>query len=127
MAVWFEDQLLLIRNSYKRQLTFPAGGCKRNESAIQAAVRELREETGIFASENNLVHAGQFESYSEFKSDRSDVFELNLESKPSIQVDRREVVSFEFATLQDAKQRNVAPVVRLYLDTKLPRSDQTPP
>lgn len=34
---------------------FPAGGAKQTESAKQAAIRELREETNIIKTENNLI------------------------------------------------------------------------
>ena len=47
IAVWSQGKILLIKNSYKKKYTIPSGGVNKNESIIQAAARELKEETGL--------------------------------------------------------------------------------
>ena len=115
VAVWHGDRLLLIKNSYKRGYTFPAGGLKRNESSRDAAVRELAEEVDVIVSPEQLRFAQEFESTSEFKLDRSTVFELRLESEPAITVDGIEVVEFEFVCLADIESRKLTSIARQYI------------
>jgi 8-oxo-dGTP diphosphatase len=60
VAIISNDQdILLVRNWYGNQnWTLPGGGVKRHETALQAAVREVKEETGLTIQESNLVHIG---------------------------------------------------------------------
>jgi 8-oxo-dGTP pyrophosphatase MutT (NUDIX family) len=45
-----QPQLLLIKNSFDHKWTIPKGHIDPGENAEQAAVREIREETGVEAS-----------------------------------------------------------------------------
>ena len=47
VAVWHGERVLVIRNSYRKSLSFPAGGRARGETLLDAARRELLEEVGI--------------------------------------------------------------------------------
>ena len=42
-----DGAVLLVRQSYRKSWALPGGLLKRNEDAIDAAVRELREEVGL--------------------------------------------------------------------------------
>ncbi|MEZ6116760.1 MAG: NUDIX hydrolase [Pirellulaceae bacterium] len=116
VAVWVQDQLLLIRNSYKAGFTFPAGGLKKGETPLQGAVRELREEVGVKINPEDLRFVAEFQTRSEFKLDTSSVFELRLPTVPTIHLDQREVVACTWVTFQQAVTSDVAPVVKAYLD-----------
>jgi len=59
-------ELLLIRNSYgprRRQFVLPGGGIGRRESPAEAAMREVREETGLAVEQLTAVsiHASNAE------------------------------------------------------------------
>jgi len=44
VAIWWQQQLLLVKTSYRRGYGLPGGGLERGETAAQAAVRELQEQ-----------------------------------------------------------------------------------
>lgn len=50
VAILSQDRVFLIRHSYLPGWHFPGGGVEPGESAPDAAVREMREETGLIAT-----------------------------------------------------------------------------
>lgn len=120
VAVWAENELLLIKNSYRDQITLPGGGCDGGESLPQAAVRELREEVGLQVAPQALSFWGQYVSRVEYKLDHINLFELFLEARPEIQLDQREVEWSTLSTLDAAMELNLFPALRNYLEDKRP-------
>ena len=117
-AVWHANELLLIRNSYKPGWTLPAGGVKSGETARQAAVRETREETGVDISESDLRHVADFTSRSEFKDDRSTVFEVTLDVRPPVSIDGREVEAAQFMPLSEIPMSQLNSIAAQYVGMK---------
>jgi len=115
VAVWSRGRLLLIRNSYKPGETLPAGGLKRGESHRQAARRELAEEVGLEVTEDQLEFVCEVMIQGRYGRDCSQFFELHLENDPDIQIDRREVVWFEFCPEAELPDRPLIRSVRCYL------------
>lgn len=73
VVVITNGQMLAIRNSYGwKRWTFPGGKIDKGESPIEAARRELMEETGIIPI--TLKQIGKFESRTEYKRDNIFVF-----------------------------------------------------
>jgi len=116
VAVWYEGQVLVIRNSYRRKLSFPAGGLKRRETPVDAAVRELGEEVGIAARSEDLLYHGEILNRSGYAEDHAHFFELFCDEAPTVRVDRREVVSAEFVAPDEALARGVVGAVQIYLE-----------
>jgi ADP-ribose pyrophosphatase YjhB (NUDIX family) len=69
-------QVLLVRHTYMRGWYLPGGGLKRRETLEQAARRELREETGLSASE--IALAGAFTSIVDGKTDHVLLFRARV-------------------------------------------------
>lgn len=116
VAVWHGERVLVIENSYRRRLSFPAGGRKRGETTHDAALRELREEVGIAADAAHVAYYGEIVHASGYAEDHAHVFELRCNAAPDVHVDRREVVWAEFLSPEDALARGVVGVVRRYLE-----------
>lgn len=49
-----DDKCLLVKPNYQDYWDIPGGGVDANESPINAAIRELTEETGLVVSEHDL-------------------------------------------------------------------------
>lgn len=70
VACWCRDRVLLLRRAPREagrnMWTFPGGGLRRGESELEAAVRELEEETGHLASAGDLdlVHQAEVDGSS---------------------------------------------------------------
>lgn len=57
--------------------TFLAAALKKNESAYQAALKEIREETGIIANIEDLKLISIHTNFENFKGDHVILFEVN--------------------------------------------------
>ena len=116
VAVWHGERVLLMRNSYRRKLSLPAGGVARGERPVDAALRELREEIGIACEESALRYVGEIVDESVYAEDHGHVFELRCAEPPTPVVDRREVVWAGWLLPEEALAQGVVPVVRTYLE-----------
>lgn len=115
VAVWYGGKLLLVRNSYRRTITLPGGYVRRNEERRMAAARELKEEVGVTVLPHRLTHAYHGTHTFEFRKDTLDIFEVELDSQPAIEIDRREVIWAEFKSPQDVLAMNIVPHLDEYL------------
>src|SRR5262245_40911647 len=120
VAVWHGDRVLVIRNSYRKLLSLPAGRCWRGETHREAAVRELREEVGVCVEQEELAYYGELVHRNHYAEDHAHVFELRCAAAPEVRVDRREVIWAGFLTPDDALARGVVGAVRLYLERSNP-------
>ena len=90
VAVYVDDDLLLLRSSYRREWNLPGGGVGPGETPGDAARRELREEIGLSVDELALVHvvSGIWDG----RPDQVHVHELRLSSLPPLTLDNREII-----------------------------------
>lgn len=119
VAVWYQGRVLLVKNSYRAQLTLPGGYIRPREERRVAAARELREEVGITVQPKRLVHAYHGTHLFEHRKDTLDIYELEVEDEPKVLVDEREVVRAQFHTPDEALNMQIVPHLEEYLARRL--------
>lgn len=119
VAVWHQGRVLLVKNSYRSQLTLPGGYIRPREDRRTAAARELREEVGIQVQPKRLVHAYHGTHLFEHRQDTLDIFELEVEVVPDVRVNDREVVRAEFHTPDEALGLVIVPHLEEYLSQRI--------
>ena len=118
IAVWYQNRILIIKNSYRKWYIVPCGGIKQDEDAVQAAVRELYEEVGIKTKPHQLRFAGNFAERYKYALDNGHFYEIEMTARPVIKIDNREVVWARFMNPDDALGLVLNPLVRSYLRQK---------
>jgi 8-oxo-dGTP diphosphatase len=119
VAVWYDGQLLLVENSYRRQLYFPSGGVRSGERPLEAARRELKEEVGIDLPPERFSLAFEMHLHHNNMRDRVSTYEVVLQEPPALAIDRREVVTAEFISASEAGRLDLAAVVREYVNRRM--------
>lgn len=115
IAVWHGGELLLVKNSYRKQYTLPGGYIRKEETPVQAASRELGEEVGIHVPPEQLQQSFTSVKEFEFRHDKVTISEVELDFRPQIDVDNREVVWAGFLSPAQILERPVVPHLRDYL------------
>lgn len=110
VAVWCDDRLLLVRNSYRSGWSLPAGRLGRREDARAGALREVREEVGLDLRAEALVDCGWLEVPDHHKIDRAALFRVDLPREPDLAIDRREIVHALFVPRERAFSLALSPV-----------------
>jgi 8-oxo-dGTP pyrophosphatase MutT (NUDIX family) len=117
VAVWHAGRVLAVRQSYRRNPSFPGGGLRRGEDPREAARRELAEELGLAVAAEDLVPAREIVVEWDFRRDHVRVFELRLDAAPAIRLDNREIVAARFVAPEALLRReDLPPFVRAYLE-----------
>jgi 8-oxo-dGTP diphosphatase len=124
VAVWQGDRLLMVRTSYRPELDFPGGAIDRGEAPLAAAVRELREETGLRAETAELAAAGEFRFVDNRRRITAHLFEWRPDGPVEPTADRREIVWTGFVAVDRLAGERLTPLPRLYLER---RAAQPPP
>lgn len=114
-VIVFENSILLVRPTYGHKLwTIPGGAVDRGETYVQAAHRELKEETGIVVKE--LTPIGEYVSTQDYRTDTIHCFHGNAFSK-DIQIDGVEIGEagwFDSRTLPEDRTPRVDHILNLY-------------
>jgi ADP-ribose pyrophosphatase YjhB (NUDIX family) len=121
VAIWHDQKILVIKNSYKKRYTLPCGRLKSNENALDAAVRELYEEVNIKLDASQLLFVGKYIGKYKYVADEGHFFEIVMAQMPEVQVDDREVIWARFLSVEDTMKLKLNPAVRSYLNDRYKR------
>lgn len=120
IAVWHSGRLLIVKNSYRREHTLPGGYIRDGETPAGAGARELEEEVGISLRARDLKPAYTEVKPFENRDDRVTILEVEVDERPTIGVDNREVVWAGFKAPEEITRMRVVPHVLEYLRRRSP-------
>lgn len=119
VAVWNSGELLIVKNSYRREHTLPGGYRRPGETAEEAGARELAEECSIFVDPSRIRHAYQGVHPFEFRKDDVTILECDLETRPAtIGIDHREVTWAGFKRPEEILGMRIVPHLREYIESR---------
>ena len=124
VAIWHQGRVLLIKNSYVKHYSLPGGNVRSGETALMAAIRELKEEINLSIAGARLKVALDHEHIWEGRLDHVVIFELDLDHEPTIQVDNREVVSAEWLRPEQALELHLFPPLRQVILERMQNASQ---
>jgi ADP-ribose pyrophosphatase YjhB (NUDIX family) len=119
VAIWQGGEVLLVKNSYVPYYTAPGGYIRTNESGRDAALRELREEVGVSVPAERLMPAFDETHDWEGKRDHVQIFNVDLDERPSIAVDYREVVAASWMRPEAAVGLELFPPLRQVIEERI--------
>lgn len=99
------DRFLLVQSQKTKEWTFPKGHPEVEETEIQSALRELREETGIayveLIKDVSYVDQYSFERDGQ-KFDKTVKFFVGRVTDPKITIQEKEIANYRWATYEEA-------------------------
>jgi ADP-ribose pyrophosphatase YjhB (NUDIX family) len=117
VVVLYKDKILVTKNwlGFQKKLRLPGGGVHKNERPAAAACRELAEEVGIRITEKNLIQLTSTPIEARYGY-LVDLFVLEPSRKPTIQIDKREILEASFATKQDLEKSDLSEELSIAID-----------
>jgi 8-oxo-dGTP diphosphatase len=121
VTVWCRGHVLLVRNSYVSYYSAPGGYLHGHETAREAALRELREEIGLSAAPEQLAHTLETTHLWEGKRDHVVIFALDVEERPPVRLDYREVVEAYWFKPEEVARSDVFPPLKHAIEERARR------
>lgn len=118
VALWYNEQVLLVRTSYRGTWDLPGGGVETHEIPAQAAIREISEELGFKILPEQIHLALIVDHFWENRHDKVHIFETHLSNVPTIKIDKREIVETRFFSAVEAMALTLQADLRNYFRTK---------
>lgn len=118
ITLWNRNEVLLVRNSYVPYYSLPGGYVRSGESGSAAAQRELAEEVGVEVQPGQLTLVHEETHNWQGKQDHVQIFALDIEPRPLVSVDHREVVEARWWSPEQALQLDLFPPLRKVIERR---------
>ena len=82
VVVRFEDAVLMLFNDWRQQWELPGGMREPGETARQAAVRELAEETGISSVDLDFIAVAEVDLRRPNRQEYTAIYRTDLQDVP---------------------------------------------
>lgn len=115
VAIMIGPAMLMLRQSYRPELSMPGGGIAPGEDPAVAASRELAEELDLRVAPGTLRQVHVETGLWDGRHDTVTFFELDLAACPALRLDNREVVSATLVPFDEIDPAEVTPAVRAYV------------
>lgn len=115
------DELLVVKASYRDYWTLPGGVVDKDESPGQAAAREVEEEIGLKLAIKQLLAVSYNFSNPEWDENLQWIFwggKLSEQEIENIKVDGEEITAWRFADLKEADkltQKNMSERMKIFM------------
>jgi 8-oxo-dGTP diphosphatase len=86
VVVRFEDAVLMLFNDWRQQWELPGGMREPGETARQAAVRELAEETGISSVDLDFIAVAEVDLRRPNRQEYTAIYRTDLQDVPQLVV-----------------------------------------
>jgi 8-oxo-dGTP diphosphatase len=119
VAVWNQGELLIVKNSYRREHTLPGGYQRPGETSAEAGARELAEECGIFIEPERIRETYNGVHPFEHRKDDVTIVEVEIDKRPEvIGIDHREVTWAGFKAPHEILRMEIVPHLREYIGAR---------
>ena len=128
VAIWQNNQVLMVQTSYRKGYGLPGGGLQPGESAREAAVRELNEELGIAIDSSWLQEPWTITEQQRGGRNTVTIFALPwaqplTHSKkglipPALKIDQLEIMATAWMSRDEALKQHLPGHLRQYLETQ---------
>jgi 8-oxo-dGTP diphosphatase len=109
VVVTHDGSVLMMFDAWRRHWELPGGTREPGESARQAAVRELREETGIHTTGLTFAAVAEFDLATPARRELLTVYRLHLDAPPALTVND-EALAFRWWPPTGPVARDMSPL-----------------
>lgn len=105
VVIEYDSRMIIVQNWLgKGEWSFPGGGAKKNETALQAAVREVHEELGIKLEPGSLSFLREGYKKDGISGKHYALFHIQLNHQPSLNVNRFELADVRWEPVTSLTQ-----------------------
>ena len=128
VAIWHNNQVLMVQTSYRKGYGLPGGGLQPGERAREAAVRELNEELGLAIESSWLEDPWTITEQQRGGRNTVTIFSFpwaqvayapeTRSTHPAFTIDQLEIIAMAWMSRDEALQQHLPGHLRQYLESQ---------